>query len=440
MVGIGEACAAGMCYAGGVTDRPTRSAPGCRIGPWPGSAPASNRIAALDILRGLALFGVLAINLDTEFRVSFFEQFLPSSGPVPPLDRVAAALLSAAIEFKAFALFSLLFGAGLAIQFDSLAGHGDRTLVLVRRLLALLAFGMVHLLFVWNGDILTEYAIVGFVVLPLLFAPVWALALAAGAALVLYLALPWLPLPWSFPGRAWLLAHVDAARAVYGHGSYAEIQAFRVAELPAIAMLHGYVFPRTLGLMLLGALAWRTGLFVRAGRYAGLLRSAAAAALALGVVLALLAGGVVAPLGLALPRRAAAAAGLLAPIALALGYAALVIWAVAGTRQGSGLLAWAAPVGRMAFSNYLAQSVVLGLLFYGYGLGLIGRVGAASGLGLAVVIYAVGVCASRRWLRGHRFGPLEWLWRTLTYGRCQPWRSCGDERGASGGPSAQTNP
>jgi uncharacterized protein len=106
---------------------------------------------------------------------------------------------------------------------------------------------------------------------------------------------------------------------------------------------------------------------------------------------------------------------------LAIGYAALVIWIVTATRRAS-LVGWAAPVGRMAFTNYLIQSVVLGLTFYGYGLGLMGRLGVAAGLAMAVAIYAMQVVASRLWLRDHCFGPLEWRWRTLMYGKRQPWQ------------------
>ena len=370
------------------------------------------RMGAIDVLRGLALFGVLAINLVSEFRVPLFEQFLPPSGSIPPLDRAVAAFLSAAVEFKAFALFSFLFGVGLAIQFERLAGRTDRVVLLVRRLLALLAFGLVHLLLIWNGDILTEYAVAGFVILPFLFASQRELAAAVGLALVFYVVLPWPP-P-GFPGSGLLRAHVAAAYEVYGHGSYPAILAFQVAEDRYVVLLHAYVFLRTVALMLLGVLVWRSGLFAQASARAGLLQGTAVAALALGLVVPALPGWV-------FTRPTAAVLGALAPVVLALGYAALVVWIVTGTRWAS-LLAWAAPVGRMAFTNYVTQSVVLGLLFYGYGLGLMGKLGVAAGFSIAVAIYAAQAFASRRWLQDHQFGPLEWLWRTLMYGKRQPWR------------------
>lgn len=385
------------------------------------ASPVSVRIEVVDILRGLALFGVLAINLDTEFRVTFFEQFLPSPASVGPLDRAVAAFLKAAIEFKAFSLFSFLFGIGLAIQFEHLAGRSDRLTLLIRRLLALLAFGLIHLALIWNGDILTEYAVAGFVVLPLLFAPTAVMAVGAGAALLCFLALPWLPISFDFPDRAWLVSHVAAAREVYAHGTFGAILAFRISEIPYIAPLHGYVFARTVALMLLGGMVWRSGLIADAARRVRLLGGAALGLLGSGVLLSLLVNTTMASIGLVLTGTAATLADSLLPVVVALGYAAAVFWIVSCTRYRP-LLAWAAPIGQLAFTSYITESVLLGLIFYGYGLGLMGKLGVAAALAVALAIYVAQVFFSRWWLRSYRFGPLEWLWRTLMYGTVQPWR------------------
>jgi uncharacterized protein len=393
---------------------------GGRSGAPAGPARPSERLVAIDVLRGLALFGVLAINLDTEFRVTFFEQFLPPPASAPALDRAVEAFLKIAIEFKAFSLFAFLFGVGLAIQFERLAGRSGRARLLVRRLLFLLAFGLVHLVLIWNGDILTEYAVAGFLVLPFLFARKRVVVLAAGVALVLYLAMPWLPLPFGFPARGWLAAHAAAARQAYGHGAFSTILAFRIGEIPDIARFHVYVLPRTVAMMLLGALAWRTRLLSGAGARGKLLGGTAVAAIGLGAILTALGRRALEPVGVVATPAAVSLAGDLAPVVLALGYAALVVWAVTCTRFAP-LLAWAAPVGRMAFTNYVMQSLVLGFLFYGYGLGLMGRLGVAAGLAVAVAFYAAQVGLSAWWLRRCRFGPVEWLWRSLMYGTRQPW-------------------
>jgi uncharacterized protein len=224
----------------------------------------SQRIEALDVLRGLALLGVIVINAVFEFRVSIFQQFLPDSSQLSALDRILQSFLAAAIELKAFALFSLLFGAGLAIQFERLANNPRRTMLLLRRLAVLLGIGAVHLVLIWNGDILVEYAVAGLVVLPLLFAPRRVAVGAAVAALALYLAMPLLPAPVALPSNSWMRAHIGEATRVYGSGGLLDVLAFRISEIPAISPLHVLIFPRTVALFLFGALAWRTGLLNRA--------------------------------------------------------------------------------------------------------------------------------------------------------------------------------
>jgi uncharacterized protein len=384
------------------------------------AGPVSARIEAVDILRGLALFGILAINLDTEFRVTFFEQFLPAPVPTSSLDSAVTSFLKAAIEFKAFSLFSLLFGMGLAMQFENLAKRGDRLRLLIRRLLALLAFGMIHLIVIWNGDILTEYALAGFVVLPFLFAPRSMLAVSACAALLFFLALSWLPISFGFPDRAWLVAHVAAARETYAHGSLTEILKFRVSEIRYIAPLHAYVFSRTVALMLFGAFVWRSGTIADARSHRKLLGGAAILLVGLGILLTLLLRKELEPIGLGVIGATATLAETLLPVVLAIGYAAAVIWFVKCTRFGW-LLAWAAALGRMAFTNYITESVLLGLIFYGYGFGMMGQLGSAAGFVVAILVYSTQIFFSRWWLQSHWFGPLEWLWRTVMYGTVQPF-------------------
>jgi uncharacterized protein len=379
----------------------------------------SERIDAIDVLRGLALLGVVTINVVTIFRVSIFEQFL---FPKPPLsfssvDSVIETILTLAVELKALALFSLLFGAGLAIQFERLANSERRTSLLVRRLVVLLAFGLIHLCLIWNGDILTEYALAGFIVLPFLFGPRWLLAFAALAFLGLYLKMQVFPPPGLWPGTAAMSQDVVEAHRIYATGSFLDVLAFRLREIPLFAALHAYIFPRTIGLFLLGAFAWRTGILRNPPRH--LLFSIAAACIVLGAASILShAGGFIAGGSIA-GGRIAALANPLGTILLALGYGAGII-GIANLKRGKSLLGWAAPLGRMAFTNYLAQSVILGWIFYGYGLGLFGRLGVTSALTIALAVYAGQVVFSAWWLRHYRYGPVEWLWRTLMYGSAQP--------------------
>jgi uncharacterized protein len=382
--------------------------------------PPSQRIAALDVLRGLALLGVIVINTVFEFRVSIFAQFLPDPGDLSALDRALQGLLAAAVELKAFALFSLLFGAGLAIQFEHLAGNPRRILLLVRRLAVLLLFGAVHLVLIWNGDILVEYAVAGFVVLPLLYGPRWLALAVATAALLTYLALPLLPPPVAFPNNAWMRVHIAQAARVYGNGGFPDVLAFRISEIPAMLPLHVLIFPRTIALFLFGALAWRSGLVRGAPQGRRATWAVAIAGILCGAVLTMAAQASM-PFASGFSTPGGQVAERLGSIVLVAGYAAAVL-AIMTNPAGEKLLGWAAPVGRMAFSNYLAQSLILGVIFYGYGFALFGRAGVASALAIALAIYAAQAAISAWWLRRWRYGPVEWLWRSLMYGQWQPMR------------------
>jgi uncharacterized protein len=373
----------------------------------------SERIDAIDVLRGIALFGVMAINVTSEFRVSIFEQFLSHKHPASPLDRVVETILTLAVDLKAFALFSLLFGIGLAIQFERLSQSPRRTTLLVRRLMVLLALGLAHLCLIWNGDILTEYALAGLLVLPLLFGRRWLLGIGAAAFLLLYLALlVWMP-SGVFPDFVRLTQDVADANRIYATGGFVDVLAFRLREIPLIIPLHVYIFARTIGLFLLGAFAWRAGLMRSIPASQSALVRIAASGIGFGaaLILANAAGTFTGWMGVV--------AGPLGTVLLAIGYGAAII-AIANLTRGKAWLGWAAPLGRMAFTNYLAQSVIFGWIFYGYGLGLFGQLGTASALAIGITVYVAQVIFSAWWLKCYRYGPVEWLWRALMYGAAQP--------------------
>jgi uncharacterized protein len=343
----------------------------------------------------------------------------------PPfwLDGLVEAAVYFAIEMKAFALFSILFGLGLAVQFERLSRRGRPYYWLLRRLGVLLVLGLVHLCFVWNGDILTEYALTGLLVLPFLNARTSALLAACVAFLALYLCMPMLHLPIGLPDAPVLQAHVAEANRVYANGGLVAVWRFSVAELPLLLPLHLWVLPRTVALFLLGMLVWRARLFQGADAGGDHLRALSLTAL-VGVVgggalIAADAQGWLLPLG---PLGGALAG--LAGVVLACGYGAAVIRLVAVARARR-LLAPFAAVGRMAFSNYIMQSLVFGYLFFGYGLGYFGKLGAATALGLGIAVYLGQMALSLWWLGRYRHGPLEWLWRTCMYGARQPMRPVG---------------
>jgi uncharacterized protein len=315
---------------------------------------------------------------------------------------------------KGFILFAFLFGVGLAIQDQRFTSRGRREL-LVRRLSVLLAVGLIHMLLIWNGDILAEYAIAGFCALPLLRLPqVWLLR-TAGTLLLLFVAGPFLPDIVPMPTRDWMADHVVKAREVYGNGGFAEILAFRISEARAFLPLHASVFPRTLGLFLLGAWVWRTGFFAR-DRLSSSVTKWAFASFCAGAILFLWWPSNIQSSA----WRWAIAAHEFSDLCLAFAYGTAIIGA-AQNASTKWLVAWAAPVGRMAFSNYILQSIVLGFIFYGYGLGYFGRMGIWPCFAIVLVTFAAQAVSSRWWLARFNFGPLEWLWRSLTYGKGQPF-------------------
>lgn len=381
------------------------------------AAPTSpaERVEAIDIVRGLALFGVLVVNLLIAFRVPIFQSYLPSRPPLEGVGRAVDLFMRYVLQGKALTLFAFLFGAGLAIQWERLAARGEGPYRLFRRLAVLLAFGLAHLLLVWSGDILTVYALLGFVATPLMAAAParllrWA-AMLFGISILLSL-MPWPAVP---DARVFALENATASH-VYANGSYRDIRAYSLHELAVTQPMLLYLHPQTLGLFLLGAWAWRKGLLRDPSRHRGLLHGIAIVGIVAGAILTHLNNSEAWTPSTALGAVLLFPSFSFAPVVLAMGYAAVLLLALehAGARR---VLAAFGPVGRMAFSNYIAQSLVFTTVFFGYGLGLMGRVGPAAALAFGIAVYALQVAWSAAWLRRHRFGPLEWLWRTLTYGR-----------------------
>jgi uncharacterized protein len=321
------------------------------------------------------------------------------------------------IDLKAFALFSFLFGVGLAIQYDHLSASPRRTSLLVRRLAFLMLIGAAHLILIWNGDILFEYCDrrlhrAAVFVRPITDAGRCGNRAARGVHLSSFL-----PPIASMPSRSWMTQNVAEAVRIYGSGGFADVLAFRARELPAFLPLHLFILPRTVALMLIGAAVWRADLFRTGSRVSQCLPQAAAIGILVGGILAVAHANE----WLRLEWRAELALERLGTVLLACGYAASIVWAT-GKARARKFLAWAAPIGRMAFTNYLMQSVIFGWLFYGYGLGLFGKLGVAAALAIGTGVYVLQVAFSAYWLQRYLYGPVEWLWRSAMYGTRQPAR------------------
>ncbi|MDZ7705875.1 MAG: DUF418 domain-containing protein [Trueperaceae bacterium] len=374
------------------------------------------RIVIIDILRGYALLGILLAN------ILFFSS--PTNligGPFSywegPLDRVAEGATRVLVEGAFYAIFSFLFGLGIALQLGRGEGSAAQVARVRWRLFILIGFGALHGIFVWYGDILLPYAVGGLVLL--LFRRfrvagllVWAV-LGLGLSSLIYLASA-LSSGGSLPD--WYSA--ANFLSTYRDGSYPEILALRVRIFLFDLIDLPFLLPNLLWLFLMGMVAGRLELFARVRDHLPLFRRA----LVVGLLFALALKGAYA---WSLVRGDPLPVGL---VSFGTGGPALAFVYICGLTLlhqrafWSRLLGPLAAVGKMALTNYLAQSVVCSLIFYGYGLGYYGQLGPAVTVVIAFAIYGVQIVLSVLWLRAFRFGPMEWLWRTLTYGERQPLR------------------
>jgi len=346
------------------------------------------------------MFGVLWSNLNE----SYGAMNAPSS--LQPVFEFAQDSL---IQFRFYSLLGFLFGIGFAVQLARAGQRGsDIRNLFWRRMAVLLAIGMVHGLLIWHNDVLTEYALLGMV---LVFFRRLSSRLLLWTAAILTVAVPYLMhLASPALGRTFPPLHTPPeVDWIYAHGSFSGI----VAE-GARSYVNWYcrwfplIWPSFLALFVLGLWAVRVDLFKRLmakrTRLLGVLAGATAVTLA---------GRALPPVGpwvrdLVIWSNAAAYAAALA----------LVVSTPAGARRLTPLAA----VGRMSLTTYLAQSIVSVLLFYHYGLGWYGRVSLAGMFAITILVFALQMAASVWWLRRYRFGPVEWLWRSAAYGKCQPMR------------------
>lgn len=397
-------------------------------------APAE-RILALDVLRGFALLGIVLMNI--EAFVGPLNQALAGVNPaLRGADRVVDALVYILVQGKFYTLFSLLFGMGFAVMAQRAEAAGRRFgLLYLRRSLALLVIGLCHALLVWSGDILVSYALLSLLLpafgeaprrwLPWLAAAVYlcapALVMALGALGSLMQAVPSASAHWqqqmAQAGEA--VQQMDQAqRQAFGSGSYTQATAQRLRDFGAT--LQGLLVngPSIFGMFLLGAWFVRSGAIVQPAQSARLFAWLRWAALPAGLGLMLASYALspwMDPSRLDLRSSSAFSLALLANALMCLGYLAWVLRAGARLR-------WLAPAGRMALSNYLLQSLVCTGIFYGYGLGWFERLPRVWQVPFALVLFALQALASSWWLRHFRFGPMEWLWRSVTYLRLPPLR------------------
>ncbi len=400
----------------------------------------AERIQIVDILRGFALFGILFVNM-TVFSRPFQSILFPADSALPWYDRAAEWLIHFLGEGKFYSLFSLLFGLGLTLLMDRIEARGGRFVPLyLRRLLVLLGIGAAHAFLIWVGDILVMYALIGFLLILFRKARPRTLLIWTG----IFISIPILfnvaatglvELGRSFPesaaqidlafaqAEAGYAADLERANRVYADGSFSEITDQRVYDLGTIGLASFYAMGfNVLAMFLLGVWFGKRQIFQNLEANRPLFRKL----LAWGLILGIPGNAIYATLIMALPRFELSWSLQLATAAQAIGAPLLSLAYVSAFCLLAQSPAWGerfktlAPVGQMALTNYLTQSIVCTLIFYGYGLGLFGKVGAAAGIGLTIAIYLLQIPISHWWMKRFQYGPAEWLWRSLTYLKLQP--------------------
>ncbi len=411
------------------------------------SATEQTRHCTLDAIRGVAVMGILLLNA--------FAMAMPDAGYINPraygggrpLDDALWAINFVLFEGKMRGLFSLLFGASMALVVDRARSNGESgASVHYRRMVWLLLFGLAHHLLVWANDILFHYAVIGaaaFLFLRLSDRALlrWAVALLIASSLLhslmaagMHAAVAAGTAPAATaaerqiaeqvlessegPGTPGIADHLATYRSDYG-----TIVNARLEDIGSeIVFFLVFLGPETLGLMVLGILLLRNGFLTgawEAARYRGVAGWGYLLGLPASVALAAWQWALGFPPLPVFTSFIAWTEPFRYPIILA--HAAVAVLAF-HRLAGTAIAARVAAVGRAAFTNYLGTSIVMTTIFYGYGFGLYGRVGRAEVYLFIFGVWALMLLWSKPWLDRFHYGPLEWLWRSLARGRAQPMR------------------
>ena len=384
----------------------------------------AERVELLDVVRGLALFGIVSANMILYSLYLDLPDAAKRAMSTHASDRVLDFAELFLIEGKFYTIFSVLFGVGFSVLLSRTRAKGlDFHQFYLRRVAVLYLIGLAHGVLFFPDDILEAYALCGALLLPLVGArDRTILTLAAGA----YLAPIAVKLAGGMPVGVLTAAH-DALFRRFGfthatvvdtwaRGSFGDIVRLNLSQLLSqwrFLLRSGMIF-KIYGCFLLGFFIGRHELYRKVETGRPILKRMAILGLALG-----------------LPLNAVYAAtfdsgswlemfsGTLGVLPLSCGYVACCCLIWLGSR-GRDRLRHFAPVGRTALTNYVGQSVVCTLIFCGTGLGLGGTMGPTLYLPIGFAVYAAQVVTSRWWLHRFRYGPLEWVWRMLTYGEWLP--------------------
>jgi uncharacterized protein len=374
-------------------------------------------------MRGFALFGVLLVNM---YNFGAYSTEWAGLG-----DRVAFSVMHSVFETKSWRLFSFLFGFGFALQMIKVRSQPDGSMwFYIRRLLILFVFGMGHVLF-YDGDILMEYSMLGLVLIAFYKVPHRVLPLLA---LLLLAAFPL--------GNLYVSATVEQpfaegeqsqtlAERREGHpylGSVADVVRANAPAIPPHVWSNLYgpeASPAIFAMFLLGLYAGRAGIFHDIPQHLPLIRRVFGWGMSIGITFAIAEWILGQGLGYAVFRENTATLQVqlfgdflfaYGSTMLALGYGAGVVLLSQRPRCLTALRILQ-NMGKMALTVYLSGTLLFTLLFYGYGFGQIFLIGPAKTSAFAILFFCMQAAFCTWWLKYYRFGPMEWVWRSLTYGK-----------------------
>jgi uncharacterized protein len=394
---------------------------------------ADERIESIDVLRGVAVLGILIMNIQS-FSMPGDAYLNPTVyGDLTGGNRWVWIFSHVFADQKFIGIFSMLFGAGIVLMAER-AGSRATTLH-YRRMIVLIVFGLLHAHLLWYGDVLVAYGVVGlFVFLIRRVRP--RRLIIAGVSLHAVASLLFIASGLSFSsagpeaaaqasGDFWNPPAAEIAREIAAYrGGWVAQQTVRG---PEATTMETFVFLvdimwKVSGLMLVGMALYKLGVLSAQRSHTFYRRMAA---FGFGIGIPIVAYGVWSNFraGWTFPYSMffASQYNYWGSVLVALGWIGLVmLWH--RSNQVLGLRRRAAAVGRMAFTNYIMHTILCMLIFYGTGLGLFGRVERVGQIAVVVAIWVVQLVISPLWLRRFAYGPLEWLWRSLTYGKLEPMR------------------
>ena len=407
---------------------------------------AAEREIFMDVLRGFAILGIFIANLAS---FSFYENDLPDRGPfmLGQADHTMAFLHHMFIEGKFYSIFSLLFGWGIALQLKRAAANNINALPTIkRRLLFMLLLGAFHLL-IWPGDIVFFYALLGFLLLPLRKFSNKTLLITGCILILSPILLYWLKMNWpvlNYPSEklnqtgTWVNdqffpQYKDVRSREDFEKIIDELTWWDVLKnnIAGFFYRYSYLFhvsrvPKVLGMFLIGYVVGRSDFFKNIDQHRKLVYLIIVCGLVVGIPANyFLADQMENHMGDYFEMKKN---GLYQTIYYALGVATLAMTYVGifmlmfKTALGKKLISPLAPAGKMAFSNYIMQSLIGNFVFFGTGLGYMWKVGPVYYTIFGILVFILQVIISTIWLKYFNYGPIEWLWRSATYKKWQPMR------------------